>query len=125
MIVVCFFFCKQKTAYEMRISDWSSDVCRRRLRRWVLRRGPEAVEHAPLRLPLGRGLRLASAAVAGIANRAWIFAHLAHGSRPRAQALPRRAFRPSRQSEHARHSATVCERTNLRVAGPGRIRRHT
>src|SRR3546814_2934118 len=26
--VVClFFFCKQKTAYEMRISDWSSDVC--------------------------------------------------------------------------------------------------
>src|SRR3546814_8613325 len=25
---VCFFFCfKQKTAYEMRISDWSSDVC--------------------------------------------------------------------------------------------------
>src|SRR3546814_14789722 len=26
MCVVCFFF-KQKTAYEMRISDWSSDVC--------------------------------------------------------------------------------------------------
>src|SRR3546814_7981768 len=25
--VVCFFFFKQKTAYEMRISDWSSDVC--------------------------------------------------------------------------------------------------
>src|SRR3546814_7085656 len=27
---MCFFFCvffKQKTAYEMRISDWSSDVC--------------------------------------------------------------------------------------------------
>src|SRR3546814_3853571 len=23
----CFFYCKQKTAYEMRISDWSSDVC--------------------------------------------------------------------------------------------------
>src|SRR3546814_3322880 len=23
---VCFFFFKQKTAYEMRISDWSSDV---------------------------------------------------------------------------------------------------
>src|SRR3546814_3967624 len=21
------FFCKQKTAYEMRISDWSSDMC--------------------------------------------------------------------------------------------------
>src|SRR3546814_1875971 len=25
--VYCFFFFKQKTAYEMRISDWSSDVC--------------------------------------------------------------------------------------------------
>src|SRR3546814_5844554 len=25
--VVCIFFFKQKTAYEMRISDWSSDVC--------------------------------------------------------------------------------------------------
>src|SRR3546814_6475497 len=24
---VCVFFFKQKTAYEMRISDWSSDVC--------------------------------------------------------------------------------------------------
>src|SRR3546814_3070727 len=24
---VCFLFFKQKTAYEMRISDWSSDVC--------------------------------------------------------------------------------------------------
>src|SRR3546814_2917118 len=27
MLSICFFFCKQKTAYEMRISDWSSDVC--------------------------------------------------------------------------------------------------
>src|SRR3546814_2304562 len=31
-MLVCLFFCfffffKQKTAYEMRISDWSSDVC--------------------------------------------------------------------------------------------------
>src|SRR3546814_4349352 len=26
IMYVCFFF-KQKTAYEMRISDWSSDVC--------------------------------------------------------------------------------------------------
>src|SRR3546814_3104948 len=25
--IICFFFFKQKTAYEMRISDWSSDVC--------------------------------------------------------------------------------------------------
>src|SRR3546814_6234649 len=26
-VVLCFFLFKQKTAYEMRISDWSSDVC--------------------------------------------------------------------------------------------------
>src|SRR3546814_12271077 len=29
---VCLFFFKQKTAYEMRISDWSSDVCSSDLR---------------------------------------------------------------------------------------------
>src|SRR3546814_5112340 len=27
MCLFCVFFFKQKTAYEMRISDWSSDVC--------------------------------------------------------------------------------------------------
>src|SRR3546814_6168274 len=27
ILFFCFFFFKQKTAYEMRISDWSSDVC--------------------------------------------------------------------------------------------------
>src|SRR3546814_2303751 len=31
-VCVCGFFCKQKTAYEMRISDWSSDVCSSDLR---------------------------------------------------------------------------------------------
>src|SRR3546814_7943425 len=32
MFVCVFFFFKQKTAYEMRISDWSSDVCSSDLR---------------------------------------------------------------------------------------------
>src|SRR3546814_10343659 len=32
-LVVWFFFFKQKTAYEMRISDWSSDVCSSDLQR--------------------------------------------------------------------------------------------
>src|SRR3546814_4675774 len=31
-LVFYFFFFKQKTAYEMRISDWSSDVCSSDLR---------------------------------------------------------------------------------------------
>src|SRR3546814_1393247 len=33
MCLFIFFFFKQKTAYEMRISDWSSDVCSSDLRR--------------------------------------------------------------------------------------------
>src|SRR3546814_4313423 len=32
LLIICFFFFKQKTAYEMRISDWSSDVCSSDLR---------------------------------------------------------------------------------------------
>src|SRR3546814_5564396 len=34
MTVYCIFFFKQKTAYEMRISDWSSDVCSSDLERY-------------------------------------------------------------------------------------------
>src|SRR3546814_7400962 len=34
-VFVCFFFFKQKTAYEMRISDWSSDVCSSDLYAWA------------------------------------------------------------------------------------------
>src|SRR3546814_663118 len=32
MLLCCFFFFKQKTAYDLRISDWSSDVCSSDLR---------------------------------------------------------------------------------------------
>src|SRR3546814_7773229 len=38
-VVVYIFFFKQKTAYEVRISDWSSDVCSSDLsRRWLATR---------------------------------------------------------------------------------------
>src|SRR3546814_5261778 len=37
-LLAYWFFCKQKTAYEMRISDWSSDVCSSDLRGGVLDR---------------------------------------------------------------------------------------
>src|SRR3546814_6305019 len=41
----CFFFFKQKTAYEMRISDWSSDVCSSDLVETAVREAPgEQVE---------------------------------------------------------------------------------
>src|SRR3546814_14030875 len=38
MLLLCFlvFFFKQKTAYEMRISDWSSDVCSSDLERGMV-----------------------------------------------------------------------------------------
>src|SRR3546814_9277888 len=43
----CFFFFKQKTAYEMRISDWSSDVCSSDLVGHDARRADvEALSHA-------------------------------------------------------------------------------
>src|SRR3546814_12593713 len=48
------FFFKQKTAYEMRISDWSSDVCSSDLnapaRHVIARRVAEALRRAPDRL---------------------------------------------------------------------------
>src|SRR3546814_1835729 len=39
MYTCVFFFFKQKTAYEMRISDWSSDVCSSDLDRVVVHAG--------------------------------------------------------------------------------------
>src|SRR3546814_4190317 len=51
LVVMFFFFFKQKTAYEMRISDWSSDVCSSDLHRELDRhvgRLPEAIVLAPV-----------------------------------------------------------------------------
>src|SRR3546814_3277119 len=48
--VVSFFFFKQKTAYEMRISDWSSDVCSSDLKETPVRQanhGLRAAGHGP------------------------------------------------------------------------------
>src|SRR3546814_3670973 len=42
VIVVIFFFFKQKTAYEMRISDWSSDVCSSDLGLYTVPQKPRA-----------------------------------------------------------------------------------
>src|SRR3546814_4983932 len=46
MCSLVFFFFKQKTAYEMRISDWSSDVCSSDLRRLFRRRRLPLHAHA-------------------------------------------------------------------------------
>src|SRR3546814_4391691 len=81
----CFFFFKQKTAYEMRISDWSSDVCSSDLCRDRLGlrgdgRGRQAGawqrdEHDVRRRPRGQG-------------------------RPHARVAPRGRRRTSRSEEH-------------------------
>src|SRR3546814_3142356 len=46
-----FFFFKQKTAYEMRISDWSSDVCSSDLNAWNAPATIPAVNTNAARLP--------------------------------------------------------------------------
>src|SRR3546814_5077782 len=55
--IVCLFFFKRKTAYELRISDWSSDVCSSDLLHLGLADG--------LRLFLGDGERQAKTAENG------------------------------------------------------------
>src|SRR3546814_3813890 len=45
---LCFFFFKQKTAYEMRISDWSSDVCSSDLQPGVNREAAPLDEPCPV-----------------------------------------------------------------------------
>src|SRR3546814_7981031 len=55
-----FFFCKQKTAYEMRISDWSSDVCSSDL--IALSYRPFPVRRTPRRHPPAFAYRLSSSA---------------------------------------------------------------
>src|SRR3546814_17969198 len=53
--VFWFFFFKQKTAYEMRISDWSSDVCSSDLD--DLPAVPGSVDEIPAQLDLGGPVR--------------------------------------------------------------------
>src|SRR3546814_1915685 len=73
-----FFFFKQKTAYEMRISDWSSDVCSSDL-------GPD-------HQPAGRiedGSEHAAAAVGDGDRHAPVVRRLAAGARARRQSVAR------------------------------------
>src|SRR3546814_2562559 len=55
ILVLFVFFFKQKTAYEMRISDWSSDVCSSDLRADRDRRLQQDPEPRPLRCRASKG----------------------------------------------------------------------
>src|SRR3546814_3804301 len=48
-LFICFFF-KQKTAYEMRISDWSSDVCSSDLSGADLKNVLDTLKRTPARM---------------------------------------------------------------------------
>src|SRR3546814_9625942 len=52
--ILVFFFFKQKTAYEMRISDWSSDVCSSDLRGRGRRGAGSTASPAAGRIPTRR-----------------------------------------------------------------------
>src|SRR3546814_2021173 len=43
VVYIVVFFCKQKTSYDMRISDWSSDVCSSDLFAAMCREGYEGI----------------------------------------------------------------------------------
>src|SRR3546814_9706051 len=81
VLFVCifvFFFFKQKTAYEMRISDWSSDVCSSDLGR---PRSAKSLHTARNRTRIG-GIRTNRAAAARRARTTTIVVR--EGSRPAA-----------------------------------------
>src|SRR3546814_5600023 len=61
-----FFFFKQKTAYEMRISDWSSDVCSSDLQMLAIRpvADDEIVQIGVAQQQLGQGFQRAVDALA-------------------------------------------------------------
>src|SRR3546814_9797011 len=109
-LVVCvlFFFFKQKTAYEMRISDWSSDVCSSDLiRHRLYRRDRARTGHRPCRRPR-TGLH-AAGHHAGMRRQSHLGARRAGGARVR--------------DRHERGRA--CARDPDAAAEPGRSEEHT
>src|SRR3546814_16905161 len=95
-----FFFFKQKTAYEMRISDWSADVCSSDLDAVVVRRD------RPHHGEPGLGLQIDDApALARLGD------HLAH--------LCDEAM-PAGRGEQARKSVVEGKRVSVRVDLGGR-----
>src|SRR3546814_19960932 len=92
-VLFLIFFVKQKTAYEMRISDWSSDVCSSELP--ILRTNGLVASSVPmarallpittLNTPLGKPARSASSASANAENGV-IFASLITTGHPTARA---------------------------------------
>src|SRR3546814_16479627 len=99
----CFFFFKQKTAYELRISDWSSDVCSSDLADAAVR--PAARDHR------GRGVEEQRpgrrAAAAGQCVRELVHPVPCRGAAARGAEGNRRAARRDRKSVVSGKSVSV------------------
>src|SRR3546814_1925526 len=78
LVILIFFFFKQKTAYEMRSSDWSSDVCSSDL----ARRGRRSPGHAVERpfVTMAPGLRKFMLTVHLVTSVGWIGAEIGRAS---------------------------------------------
>src|SRR3546814_2718987 len=99
-----FFFFKQKTAYEMRISDWSSDVCSSDLPRYADgRRGGRRSARVPFRVaahaPRHRRISRRTARSLPRGSRSAIPSPAASSSASRSSPERRAACRDRRRSE--------------------------
>src|SRR3546814_14472139 len=119
------FFFKQKTAYEMRISDWSSDVCSSDLPSVARERQQVRADeqHPRLRLRQHRGeLRGSQARVEGVAHRA--HPHDAIPSLDMSLRVPRKrrdaVARPDADRGEDRKSGGEGKSVSVRVALGGR-----
>src|SRR3546814_16077384 len=90
-----FFFFKQKTAYEMRISDWSSDVCSSDL----LRQCREARPPGTARQAGDRRRRPPRRGLGGLLRGAPLWRAFGHADVQGAEGLSRRGGHPPRDGE--------------------------
>src|SRR3546814_12111498 len=87
-----FFFFKQKTAYEMRISDWSSDVCSSDLLAPTVENQSDRIRKPALGRPCGDAG--AGTAIQSPAAR-WMLKHVQHDGKRHACPTPIASSRPN------------------------------
>src|SRR3546814_7911584 len=98
-----FFFFKQKTAYELRISDWSSDVCSSDLQRRPLQQEAGQHQHE------GNVLRVAHARIHALTGKPTLsLCPIQHGPGGRQQPEP----------SADKHETRDVEWTEMRIGAP-------
>src|SRR3546814_16022459 len=100
------FFCfKQKTAYEMRISDWSSDVCSSDLENRVVVGVVHAQSHVGLELAIQTVAQLTTGHELAFASRQrGCVHHEVHGQRRLVDAKHGQSFRIGRLNDRAAYA---------------------